>query len=278
MTALTQNSAKEMEFFAKFVAEHGNYDPMSEVANERILNRFQQDVRPQPEEKVLDMGCGTGAFTRRLAAFGLTLSGIDFCKEMIDFANRHFREATLQVADIRSSGLPAQSFDIVIYSGVLHHFPAESDRVAALKEGFRVLKPGGRLFAYEPNAISPSMWLYRSPGSPVSRFFKDRGQTADEILLSKKQLAVELTKAGFGEITIRGLSGMSLRETVTPISKIIRPFYNLYEGIVHWSPFEKQLGTFLTSFAVKPVRTVYGSRPSCSEGKGESEAEEHRDR
>src|SRR2546425_1035351 len=81
-----------------------------------------------------------------------------------------------------------------------------ADRIQVIKEGFRILSPGGRLFSYDPSAHSPSMWLYRDPRSP---FFSDEGKTQNEVLLRRDELAAELRAAGFDPVLIRGIAGIT---------------------------------------------------------------------
>jgi SAM-dependent methyltransferase len=60
------------------------------------------------------------------------------------------------VADAARLPFAAESFDAVLIRDLLHHLP---DRMAALKEARRVLRPGGRLTLIEPNGRSPLVLL-----------------------------------------------------------------------------------------------------------------------
>ncbi len=101
-------------------------------------------------ESVLDIGCGAGVDTL-LAAMMAGRSGkavgVDFVPEMLERAEANLAETRLRNATFhRASGerLPFddRSFDTVISNGVINLIP---DKAAAMKEAFRVLKPGGRL-------------------------------------------------------------------------------------------------------------------------------------
>jgi SAM-dependent methyltransferase len=106
-------------------------------------------------ERVLDVGCGTGALaiaaTRRAGPMG-EVHGIDPAAEMIAVARGKAAkagvEAQFQTAAIESLPFPDGHFDLVLSSLVLHHLPADVKR-AGFAEVRRVLKPGGRFLAID---------------------------------------------------------------------------------------------------------------------------------
>lgn len=244
----SQRIASEVDFFDKMVDEHGDYDVLSEGAYSRILHLFRRWVAPRAGERCLDLGCGTGAFTRRLRPFDLALQGMDISPKSVELANKTATSERYICGDITATNLPEASFDIVIYSGVLHHFATKEARAQVLAEGCRLLGPGGRLFAYDPNAHSPSMWLYRDPRSPL---FSAEGKTENEVLLKKSELVDELRKAGFNQVEVRGVSGITYRWVAGRIARMVLSIYNLYEHAMRFSPFENRLGTFLITVATK---------------------------
>lgn len=246
--SLGYNIQDEITFFDRFVAEHGEYDVLSDGAYARILSYWMRWVKSHPGERCVDFGCGTGAFTRRLRPFCLNLVGVDTSPVSVEHASRHADNERFVVGDLTNVGLREGSQDIVLYSGVLHHFPTREIRARVFAEGYRLLAPGGRLFAYDPNAHSPSMWLYRDPRSPL---FSTKGRTKNEGLLRREDLEEELHAAGFDEVRVRGLSGITFRYVAGEIARVMLPLYNLYEHFIRLSPLEHRLGTFLISFARK---------------------------
>lgn len=238
---------QEIEFFDRFEAEHGHYDVLGEAAYRRLVGIFVDRVRPRPGERCVDLGCGTGAFTRRLRGLGLELSGMDVSPASIDRANRDAEPGeTYRVADIRNTTLAPASMDIVVYSGVLHHTYQEITPVLA--EGYRILRAGGRLFAFDPSVHSPSMFLYRDPRSPLST---QKGKTANEHLLHRDRLREHLGGAGFADVDVRGVSGITYRYIEGALASRLLPLYNLYEEALRRSPLERWFGTFVVSVAVK---------------------------
>src|SRR6266536_2082143 len=111
----------------------------------------------QPGQRVLDVGCGTGYFARLLAQAvgpdGLVV-GIDPSPEMIAYASRkagRARNCQFQVGTAEALDFPAEHFDVVVSSLMIHHLP-EDLRVPALREMRRVLRPGGTLLVAEAQA------------------------------------------------------------------------------------------------------------------------------
>lgn len=109
-------------------------------------------------QRVLDVACGTGALTVAVAARvspGGTVLGLDANPDMLAVARR--KHAGIEWHDGRAESLPFPdaSFDAVVSQFGLMFF---SDRVAALREMQRVLRPGGHL------AVAVCDALERSPG------------------------------------------------------------------------------------------------------------------
>ena len=126
----------------------------------------------QPGQRVLDVGCGTGYFARLLAVVvgpdGLVV-GIDQSPEMAAYASRkaaRVRNCQFHVGTAEALDFPAQHFDVVVSSLVLHHLP-EDLRVPALREMRWVLRPGGGLLVAE--AQSPRQGLGLVPARAYSR-------------------------------------------------------------------------------------------------------------
>jgi ubiquinone/menaquinone biosynthesis C-methylase UbiE len=243
------NKQLESDFFDAFQTKYGDYDVLSEMAYRRLRNKFEKQIRPKAEERCLDLGCGTGAFTRRLSVFHLQLTGVDISAKCISWAKEKAGGEMYEVGDLMNLTYEDESTDIIVYSGVLHHITQRTERLRALREGLRILKPEGRLFAYDPNKASPSMWLYRSPQSP---FYSQAGKTENEVLLSRQDLLQELKGAGFTNIEVQGLSGTTFRFVESKPAQAILPLYNIYEILMMLSPFQRRLGTFLISSAWKP--------------------------
>ncbi|MFI6294572.1 class I SAM-dependent methyltransferase [Nonomuraea sp. NPDC050790] len=109
-------------------------------------------------DRVLDVGCGTGYLTRILAPIAAEVTGVDPSPAMVEHArSRAPRNCSYLVGEGQALALPDGSFDVVMSTLAVHHIPADL-RGAAVREMFRVLRPGGRLLIAE----------FRPPTGPVA--------------------------------------------------------------------------------------------------------------
>jgi len=81
--------------------------------------------------------------------------------------------------------------------------------------------------------------------------FSSKGKTENEVLLHRSQLEDEIRQAGFRDVQVRGLGGMTYRYVESKGASLMLPLYNLYERLLQLSPLEDRLGTFLITVATK---------------------------
>lgn len=112
-------------------------------------------LRPRAGNRILDVGCGTGAVELRLARLRIpqvTLIGIDLVVDRAVVAEQqtdgHNLRASFAAADACRLPFPDGSFDCTFCVAVLQHVP---DAGEALREFVRVTAPGGRILAVEPD-------------------------------------------------------------------------------------------------------------------------------
>lgn len=125
-------------------------------------------------QRVLDIGCGTGALTLRAARKGAMVKGIDVNPQMLEIARRKAAQAGLNeklelveigVAELGSEA--PESYDAVM-SGLCLSELTEDEVTYTLKEVSRTLKPGGILLVADevrPRNIAARLfsWLARLP-------------------------------------------------------------------------------------------------------------------
>jgi len=100
-------------------------------------------LAPQPSERILDVGCGTGQLTADIAKHGAQVIGLDNSTNMIGQARQNFPGLTFVLGDATSFRLQ-QQFDAVFSNAALH-WVKDADAVAESID--RALKPGGRFVA-----------------------------------------------------------------------------------------------------------------------------------
>lgn len=125
------------------------------------------DLRPA---KILDFGCGSGDSSTKLAVMGYDVVGIDVSPDLIALAEERARldgvadKAKFVAVDGTTATLPAEAYDLVLVSAVLHHV----DMAESLRTLLHVLKPGGVVLIVEPVAYSRSLQWVRDR-TPVEK-------------------------------------------------------------------------------------------------------------
>lgn len=128
------------------------YDPlMATVLRESAWKaELVEQAGLSDDMRVLDLGCGTGTLTTRLArsAPGVHVVGVDADADALERARTRIAEsgAQAELLEARAEALPFDdwSFDRVVSSLLFHHLTTEGKH-AALAEARRVLKPHGEL-------------------------------------------------------------------------------------------------------------------------------------
>jgi trans-aconitate methyltransferase len=97
-------------------------------------------LNPKPGEAILDLGCGSGQLTAKIAEAGARVSGIDLSPDMIAQASANYPGIEFSVGDATTFAL-AEPVDAVFSNAVLHWV---NDAAGAIARVYSALKPGGR--------------------------------------------------------------------------------------------------------------------------------------
>lgn len=101
-----------------------------------------------PEAKFIDIGCGVGRHTYRLAKYFKQAYGFDISYNVIRAASGEYKNVNFFAGDVLNIGVKSDTFDFVFMSGVLYDFYKKEDHLKCLSEISRILKSGGILFFY----------------------------------------------------------------------------------------------------------------------------------
>ncbi len=163
--------------------------------------RWQRRVRMltahiQKSMKVLEIGCGTGYFTKELVKTGAGITAIDVSRDLINVAMRDVRADNVQfvIENAYALGFKDEAFDSIVGSSVLHHLNVDR----ALSELYRVLRPGGTIFFTEPNMLNPQIAIQKN----IPFIKRKLGDSPDETAFFRFILKRKIEKNGFGDITI----------------------------------------------------------------------------
>src|SRR5882724_1016627 len=109
----------------------------------RLASDLIDLLAPQPGERVLDLGCGTGDLTQQLADAGARPFGLDASSDMVSAARRKHPNLSFEVGDGQELRFDRE-FDAVFSNAALHWMPRAADVAAGVA---RALRPGGRFVA-----------------------------------------------------------------------------------------------------------------------------------
>jgi len=120
--------------------------------------RFGQDRRleliryyaPLEDKRILDVGCGLGAYVRKMRAFSSQVYGVDIDQDKVAQTQQELGHIFLAPAE--ELPFSDEYFDVVLLHEVLEHV---RDDTQAVREAYRVLKTGGRIVVFAPNRLYP---------------------------------------------------------------------------------------------------------------------------
>src|ERR1700680_1963045 len=130
-----KSSTPAQSWKADRYAQHANFVP---ALGQPVLDL----LGPAPGERILDLGCGDGVLTEKIAASGAAVVGVDAAPDMVAAAQKRGMDA--RVIDALNLDFDHE-FDAVFTNAALHWMKSDPD--AVIRGVTRALKPGGRFVA-----------------------------------------------------------------------------------------------------------------------------------
>ena len=129
----------------------GAYAKSKGHANPEVLAMLVELIEPKPDDRLVDVATGPGHVALAFAPHLASVVAQDLTPSMLDFVEaesirRGLSNVTTLLGSAESLALEDASFDIVTTRLGAHHFP---DVPSALREFFRVLRPGRKLMVYD---------------------------------------------------------------------------------------------------------------------------------
>lgn len=182
------------EEFIKFWAELANrYDSaIDNIMGEKIRPKIREKLNKENNlGNLIELGCGTGYFTKTLADKSEHIISTDISEEMLSIAQKKLKGFDFQVMDCQNLKFDDGTFDTVFMGLVLLFTEPEN----ALKESRRILKHGGLIIIADPDISSLSFYgnlKFRFKAIVNYRKIPSTGH-----MLNQKKIVDMLDKTGF---------------------------------------------------------------------------------
>jgi len=214
--------------------------PAGQIRANRRAEYFIQLGNIRAGRKVLELGCGYGEFTRRVASTGADITAIDISPDLLEFATERIKNKAVrfQIQNVEKMDFEDESFDAVFGSSILHHLNLKP----ALLEIYRVLRKGGRIVFTEPNMLNPQIWLERN----IRAIRRLTYTSPDETAFTKWNLEKELLNHGFKNVIIKTFDFL---HPLTP-KKLIHSIFNI-GNVIEKIPLVKEIAGSLLIHASK---------------------------
>ena len=157
-----------VEYDSWYQTKLGNF--VDEVETKIAFDLFE----PKAEEKILDVGCGTGNFSIKLAQKGCEVTGIDISEPMLEKAAEKAKKLNLDI-DFKKANVVNLEFEDNHFDSVFSMAAVEfiSDPEKAMQEMKRVVKPGGKILLGTIRKDSDWGEIYKKQAQKEDSVFSD---------------------------------------------------------------------------------------------------------
>jgi SAM-dependent methyltransferase len=152
-------SERAIEWAACYADPEPQSLPARNLLSRRQLALGMVQAAVPRRSMILDAGCGTGDMAAELMECGHEVWGLDIAEPMIRLARERCGSDRFRVGDLEQIPFGDNVFDAVVCLGVIEYLDSDEH---ALREMWRVLKPGGIAVIATPNAISPLQLVDRA--------------------------------------------------------------------------------------------------------------------
>jgi len=155
------NAVSITEADALLSVQGANDEEGLRIAAGVTLERFRRCIEINSDDTVLDIGCGVGRMGAILAPICKHWIGVDVSENMVAHTTRRlagYDNVTVLLSRGNDLGLVDSNSVDLVYSTVVFMHLDEWDRFSYVREGFRVLRPGGRMLVDNINLLSDEGW------------------------------------------------------------------------------------------------------------------------
>lgn len=226
---------KNEESHGKFLASSDSSSiwgwgtPAGQARLHRRVKWLVDTLQMKQGKNILELGCGTGIFSRELAKSGAKITAVDISYDLLQRArtecsaeNIQFIQGNLEEPDF----LDDNSFDAICGISILHHLDVEKALPALRKK----LRPAAAFAFSEPNLSNPINKYYVFVPDAEKR--RQRGVSPDEMAFKKNELSACFVNAGYH------VTSIMYRDFLHPaIPRVFIPFFDILGQVAENIPY-----------------------------------------